>query len=286
MVCMLITLLSGTCLPGYADAAGINFRKDTAVLYHALHTGIYCIPGGWRDSFDLLAFGFIFFLDCAIHLFYPVEQRKLVESSLICNCCNISCKLACRKVVVALSHSRTYRVFRRYLRICFRYFKTRRFTQTEHLSVFFQLLQTDVTGIGSVFLNTQLITQVIKIFVTGIGYTADDIHGSVTAGIDPAANRWADVVINTVTVNCRIKCNRSLRQTGYSWQRLISRTGCCRLLSGTVVKRQRGIRIQFIEICTVHRIGQAVVIISRIGNTCQHITVIRIGNHHRSWTRL
>ena len=147
MVCMLITLLSGTCLPGYADAAGINFRKDTAVLYHALHTSIYCIPGGWRDSFDLQAFGFIFFLDCAIHLFYPVEQRKLVESSLICNCCNISCKLAGRVVICTLSNCWRNRRIIRNLWLCLRNLNTGSTSKSEFFRIFLQYIKSTVAGI-------------------------------------------------------------------------------------------------------------------------------------------
>ena len=104
--------------------------------------------------------------------------------------------------------------------------------------------------------------------------------------IYPAFWVRCDFIENSGTIKCRICCHNPFCKSCRCCQHLVRRSRRSTLLRGIVIEWSGQTGNQLIVVFRVHGIGQSVIVIARIRNTCQHLTGIGITDYRGSRTRL
>ena len=119
--------------------------------------------------------------------------------------------------------------------------------------------------------------------VAGILYSVYNILSSVILRIYPALDMRSYLFINSGTVDNRIEIKSPLLQRRNRSQRFEGRTGRKLSLCGTIKQRQRKIRIALTKII---RIGDTIVVKTRVGYQSPYFTGFYICNHHGTVARI
>ena len=244
------------------------------------------IPCIVTDIIDRVChFRLIFFDHFTVHICGLIKQCQLIYSSSVCNCSHIAVQLTDCKVICSLTDRTLYRIFIRYLRFALRNLYSGFFTQSKFFCVFCKCV---CAFIAVVFLpvHAKLVSDVIKIIVTGITKCSHNILIAMSTRIYPAFWVRCDFIENSGTIKCRICCHNPFCKSCRCCQHLVRRSRRSTLLRGIVIEWSGQTGNQLIVVFRVHGIGQSVIVIARIRNTCQHLTGIGITDYRGSRTRL
>ena len=276
-------LLGGTGLSGHAHRACVDGCEHRAVLHHALHAGVDCLPGGGGYALDGPCLPLLeLFHHLAVHILHPVQEGQLIERALVGHGRDVAGQLAGGVVVGTLSHSGADGVLVGNLRVHLRYLQAAGLVKAKQLRVLRKPLQTVLAGVGPVSLHAKLVPDIIEELVTGVGDAADHIHRAMPCRVYPAVYLRADHIKITVTVHSRTRVDGPLCQARHRHKWLVGGTRSRRLLCRAVVEGLRGTGVQLIIVFAVHGVGQPVVVVSRVGDAGQHIPAVRVRDDHRA----
>ena len=276
----------GTCLTGHID---LDILPVGVLLNHLVHTGMDGVPQAVCGFYGTVNHRFFFHDGSSGRICNLIHQCQIIAGTAVGNGSGITSQLYRGICIGTLSHGRRCFTLIRNMRGAFIHFNTGFLIKSEHRCILGQLINTSCIirfSVGSAQI-TETDTNSIEEVVTGLLNRCSQADGTVhtTAGMNPTVNMWLYIFEYTGTINRFSFGNHTFHHTGYGSYNLVSGTRSCQFLSCLIIERTGLVGYQFREVFFVHIIGQTIVVITRIRDTSQRFTIIRICDNHGTGAR-
>ena len=265
MVCSGLGLLCGTGFSGDVDFKALKNTACRTGLDHPAHTALYDVPVLRFYVHGLNDIGFVTPDGLSLPVRHTIQDREIKDRAAVGERRHIARKLYVGKGVRTLSDGRPLRALIRNHGIVLDNFNTGLLVQAKHDRILAEALHAKPRVILALRIRRETMTEIRKERVTGISDTGLDVLESVTSRINPTAKRRRNLIVNTGTINgigeteyIFLKCRK--RSDG-----LKGRTRRFSRLRRVVVKRKRFVLYEARVVTCVHRVGQTIVVVPRIG---------------------